>query len=170
MKKFRPAIDLLLSSACPSIQYRIRKELLGQAPSLPEMKILQDQILQDGTVKEIADNQQPDGWLGWNFHGYNSMESGIRLLCEKGVEANQPVLAKALSCLGKQTDRLSRGLGKVGKILDELGFSGAEAIRASLFAHAGIESIPMVQTQVNQAFHAFNQVIELKSLKDSHET
>jgi len=169
MKIYETAIDLLLTLACPSIQYRIRKELFGQSPSLPEMTVLQNQILQDEAVKEIIASQQPDGWLGWAFHGYNSMESGIRLLCEKGIEADQPLLSQALSALEKHKERLSRGIGKVGKALDDLGFGGAETIRAYLFAHAGIEDIPLVKNQVRQAFDAFKFAANTALLEDIHE-
>src|SRR5512134_3522661 len=99
--------DRLLASACPSIQYRIRREVLCQSPSLPEMDELQDLILQDQAVRNVLHSQGPDGWLAWTFHGYDSMESGVRLLCEKGLEADQPALARALSALETHTDRLA---------------------------------------------------------------
>ncbi len=119
-----PSINHLLEFACPSIQYRVRKELSHQSTSLPEMTALQAQILQDEAVKEVQSWQQPDGWLAWAFHGYESMEMGIRLLCEKGVESDHPLLARALHALGCASDRLERGIGKVGKILDDLGLGG----------------------------------------------
>ncbi len=162
-------VDRLLASACPSIQYRIRKETLGQSASLPEMKKLQAQILQDKVVRAISSSQGSDGWLAVNFHGYGSMESGMRLLCEKGVEADRPVLAKALLALEKYADRLERGLGKVGKILDDLGFGGTELIRAYLFAHAGKEKNPLVQKQISQALLTFKSVTQIKSLEDLYQ-
>ena len=94
-----PSIDRLLEFACPSIKYRIRKELLHQSISHPEMTALQAQIAQDDAVLKVLSWQQSDGWLAWAFHGYESMEAGIRLLCEKGVESDQPVLARALPAL-----------------------------------------------------------------------
>jgi hypothetical protein len=74
------------------------------------MNKLQDQILRDQAVMEVLNSPGADGWLGWTFHGYDSMESRIRLLCEKGVEANHPVLACALESLEKDTDRLDADL------------------------------------------------------------
>ncbi len=163
-------VDRLLASACPAIQYRIRKEILHQSPDLPEMVELQDQILQDEAVQKVLNSQSPDGWLAWTFHGYNSMEAGIRLLCEKGVEANQPVLARALLALEKYTDRPERGLGKVGKVLDDLGFGGAGTIRACLFAHAGKEEILLVQKQIEQALQVFSTAVQVKSLGSLYES
>lgn len=159
-------LDYLLASACPSIQYRIRKEVLCQSPSLPEMKELQDQILQDLAVRNVLRSQAADGWLAWTFHGYDSMESGLRLLCEKGLEAGQPALARALSALETHTDRLARGLSKVGRIFDDLDFGGAETIRAHLFAHAGKEDIPLVQEQIERALHVFRSAARIKSLEE----
>ncbi len=160
------SIDQILFSACPSIQYRIRKELLRQDPHSPEMTVLQNEILQDEAVKRVINSQGSDGWLAWTFHGYDSMESGIRLLCEKGIEITQPVLASALLALEQNTDRLERGLRKVGKILDDLGFGGGETIRASLFAQAGNEESNFVKKQIEQALENFRSVIPIQSLDE----
>jgi hypothetical protein len=161
-----PSINKILPLASLSIQYRIRKEFLRQPFGRREMVDLQNKILQDDAVKAVIDSQGADGWLAWTFHGYESMESGIRLLCEKGVEATQPVLANALLSLEEHTDRLERGLGRVGKILDELGFGGSETIRAYLFAHAGNEKNSFVKKQVEQAIEVFKAVIQIKSLEE----
>lgn len=163
------ALDSILTSACPSIQYRLRKEILHDSPFLPEMIKLQDQILQDEAIQAISNLQGQDGWLTWNFHGYDSMEAEVRLLCEKGVEANRSILAHALSALEECTDRLERGLGKVGKILDDLGFGGAETIRAYLFAQAGKEENSLVQKQVEQALQVFKSVTQIKTLESLYE-
>jgi hypothetical protein len=148
-------IDRLLDSACPSIQYRIRKEILCRSTSLPEMSKLQDQILRDEAVQAVIQSQSPDGWLAWNFHGYGSMESGMRLLCEKGVEADRPVLRRALLALETQADYLGRGVGKFGRVFDERGFGGAELIRAHLFAHAGKEEDHLVQKQIEELYQPY---------------
>jgi hypothetical protein len=120
-------------------------------------------------VKKVIHSQARDGWLAWNFHGYDSMESALRLLCEKGVEADRPVLTRALLALEKHTDRLARGLSKVGKIFDDLGFGGGELIRAYLFAHAGKEKFPFVQKQIEQALQVFWFVIKIKSLEELYQ-
>lgn len=163
--RIMPSSSPVIFSACPSIQYRVRKEILGQSPFLPEMLALQDQVLQEESIKQIINGQGSDGWLAWMFHGYESMESRMRLLCEKGMESDQPVLARALEALEHCPDRLERGLGKVGKILDELGFGGSETVRAHLFAHAGREDIPFVREQIQRAMNVLRSVIEVKSLE-----
>jgi hypothetical protein len=161
--------EQIIPSACPSIQYRIRKEIFRESPGLAGMSELQDQIRKDGSVRKVIASQGPDGWLAWNFHGYESMESGIRLLCEKGVETDNPVLARSLIALENGTDRLARGLGRPGKILDDLGFGGGETIRACLFAMAGEEEQLFVKDQVQQALDVIRLTAQVKSLKDIHE-
>jgi hypothetical protein len=121
-----PAVAVLLEWACPSIKYRIRAEILGEAASSPTMVELQAQILQDAMVQDVLGWQQADGWLGWDFHGARSCEAGIRILCEKGVRGDQSGLARALRAVEMHSERLERGLGKAGKILDEKGLGGAQ--------------------------------------------
>jgi len=133
------------------------------------MRELQEQILEDRSVAEVMRSQGPDGWLARSFHGYESMESGIRLLCEKGVETENPVLARALSALEHETDRLDRGLGKPGRILDNLGFGGSETIRAYLFALAGKEDQKFVKDQIEQALDIFRSAAQIESLMDIQE-
>jgi hypothetical protein len=161
--------EQILPYTCPSIQYRVRKELLGFSSDLPVMYELQDQILEDASVLKVTASQGPDGWLAWNFHGYDSMETSMRLLCEKGVEACNPVLARALAALENGTDRLERGLGRPGKILDDLGFGGGETIRAWLFALAGEEERDLVKDQIKRALDVFEFAARVQELEDIHE-
>ena len=160
------AVEKLLERACPSIQYRIRSEILGQSVTSKAMVELQAQILRDPLVEEVLDWQQVDGWLGWDFHGATGIEAGIRILCEKGVQPRHPVLARALEALEKYPDRLDRGIGKVGKILDERGFGGSAMIRATVFAYAGVENKPFLQAQIGKALAGFEAVLALNSLAD----
>jgi hypothetical protein len=159
-------MEELLDSACPSIQYRLRLEVLGQPAASPVMLALQDQILHDPAVQAVLSWQGPDGWLAWDFHGARSHETGIRILCEKGVHPRHPALARALGALERYTDRLERGLGKPGRLLDQLGFGGTAMIRAALFAYAGMEEIPCVGEQVLEALAGFNAVLEVESIQD----
>ena len=155
----------LLADACPSIKYRVRSEILGYSASSHGMAELQAQILRDSTVAEVLSWQQDDGWLGWDFHGAKGIEAGIRILCEKGVQRSHPGLARALEALEMYTDRLDRGIGKVGKILDEQGFGGSLLIRAAVFAY-GAEEKPFVQEQIEKALVGFQAVLIPASLDD----
>jgi hypothetical protein len=157
-------LNHLLENACPAIQCRLRRELLKQPPSSVEMLALQGRILEDRAVKQVLSWQQPDGWIAWNFHGYHSMEAGIRILCEKGLDASNPVLVKALLSLEKETERLERGFGKVGLILDMLGLGGAELVRATLLAQAGVEDTLCVKDQIHNALVAFKNVLSIETI------
>ena len=162
----KSALDELLERACPSIQYRLRLEVLGELRSMPRLRDLHSQILNDVAVQEVFSWQQPDGWLAWNFHGDKSIESGIRLLCEKGVDPCHPILSNALHVLERETERLDRGIGKVGRILDDKGLGGAQTIRAAVFAYAGVEHNPFVREQIDRALMAFRAVLTIDTLDD----
>jgi hypothetical protein len=57
--------DLLLQQACPSIQYRIKDEILKESIQSPIMQALQREILNDPLVRQVFSWQQSDGWIGW---------------------------------------------------------------------------------------------------------
>jgi hypothetical protein len=62
------ALDELINRACPSIQYRLRWEVLGEPRSASRLRNLQRQILDDAAVQEVFSWQQPDGWLASVVH------------------------------------------------------------------------------------------------------
>lgn len=62
----------LLETACPSINYRIRSEILGESINSPEMVQLQAKILVDEWVQKIFSWLQADDWIGRDFHGEHS--------------------------------------------------------------------------------------------------
>lgn len=74
----------------------------------------------------VCSLQKEDGWLGGFFHGQDEPESSIRFLCEKGVEPDNPVIARALNAIEMRGDRFDAGcLSNVGKLLDEAGLGGS---------------------------------------------
>lgn len=125
---FQESIEILLRDACPSIKYRIRKEILKESILSADMQSLYSQILQEQTVKEVIKRQQKDGWFGTTFHGEKGMEASIRLLCEKGVEPSHPAIVKALGALRASDKNFARELYNVGKILDRKGLGGSNPI------------------------------------------
>ncbi len=165
-KPAKSALTELLERACPSIQYRLRWEVLGEPRSVPHLCDLHDQILNDALVQEVFSWQQPDGWLAWNFHGDHSIETGLRLLCEKGIDPHHPILVDALCALERETDRLDRGIGKVGCILDDKGLGGSHTIRATVFAYAGVEDKPFVREQIERTLATFKAAIAIDTIDD----
>ncbi len=160
------AIEQLLAWACPSIRSRIHREILGASRSAAEVSALQAQILTDEAVEAVLASQQNDGWISWAFHGYHSMESGIRLLCEKDLDPNHPAFSRALQALQAESERLQRGIGRVGQLLDAAGLGGSLAIRAALLAQAGREEPAQVQDQLAPALAAFEAVLGGEALED----
>lgn len=164
---FGNAVDFLLNQACPAIQYRLRAEILGQPRDDEEMSRLQRQILADRAVQTVFAWQQPDGWLAHDFHGTNSIEAGIRLLCEKGLEKDHPVLSGALTALAVAgPERLERGIGRVGGLLDQMGLGGSQMIRAAVFARAGVEEPDFVQQQIERALEGFDSLARIDTVND----
>lgn len=157
--------DELLIKACPSIQFRIRREIGGESDA--QLEELHHAILQDEAVREIMAWQHDDGWLFHNFHGYDSMEAAIRLLREKGVRPQHPVLQRALAALHRFADRTQRGLGEVGAILDEIGLGGTQLIRAYVCVRAGAdEDNPCVRQEIDAALAAFGAVLDITDIQD----
>ncbi len=155
----------LIQQACPSIQYRIRKEILHESIHNPNMQGLQKQILNDSLVREVISWQLPDGWISKDFHGENSLETGIRILCEKGIENSNPNLSQALTALMKDDERLNRGIGKAGKALDGRNLGGTQMIRAVVFAYAGMEELEIVQNQIVKALVSFQTPASIQSIE-----
>lgn len=153
----------LIQKACSSIQYRLLRRM-GRPARVVEMRMLQDAILCEPRVQEVLSWQGDDGWLAEDFHGARSMETGIRVLCEMGVERGNPALARALEALEAAGDRLYIGIGKPGAILDELGLGGSKTIRATVFAYAGIEDRAETQEQIGLALGCFRAALDARHI------
>jgi len=161
----KEVITTLLESACPSIRYRIRTEILGESFN-DEANLLQRQLLQENAVQEVLSWQGSDGWKSSSFHGSKGIEAGVRFLCEKGVTKQHPAIKAALNALRKEPDLIYRGIGKPGNVLDQLGFGGAQMIRAVVFAYAGIEDEPYVEEQIKIALAGFNFILSISNLDE----
>ena len=158
-------ITTLLNNACPSIQYRIRTELLGESFN-DETNRLQRQLLQETIIQEVLNWQGADGWRSSSFHGSNGIEAGVRILREKGVVQGHPAITKALNALRKEPDILYRGIGKPGKVLDQLGLGGSQMIRAVVFAYAATEDESWVGEQIKVALDGFQSILSIGNLDD----
>ncbi len=160
---------IFLENACPSIQYRLRKEILNESPDTLAMRSLQKTILQDKVVKTIFSWQQPNGWLGNSFHSETGAETAIRLLAEKGVEQSHPVLAGALKALGENPDLCYGGIGLPGRVLDNSRLGGAYLIRAVTAAYAGLEDRPFIRQEIENALGVIQKAVEVKAVEDLYE-
>lgn len=159
-------LEFIFNNACPSIIYRIKKEILNHI-DIDEEKSLQDQILRDKLVQEFIEKQNVNGWIDEDFHSEKGIETAIRVLSEKGILSGHPSMARMLNELEKRQDTFDKGcLFKVGKILDEKGFGGSELIRATVFTYAGIENKEFIQKQIENSLDKFRFVITVSKIED----
>jgi hypothetical protein len=161
--------SILFENACPSIQYRLRKEILHEPPETPAMRNLQEEILQDKIVRKILSWQQPNGWLGTSFHSETGAETAIRLLAEKGIERSYPVLAGALHALEENPSLCYGGIGLPGRALDESSLGGAYLIRAVTAAYAGLETHAFIQQEIQNTLGVIRKAVEVKTVEDLYE-
>lgn len=151
-------IDFLLSEACPSIKYRIHKEIMPLFTD-DQAEELIVQILEDGLVRKFISIQEPDGWINQDFHSENGVETAVRVFCEKGLDAGHIAVSKMLNQLKEREHTFDNGsLMRVGKLLDQLNLGGSQLIRAVIFAHAGKEDDQLILEQVKAALDVFTYV------------
>lgn len=159
-------LEFLLENACPSIKYRIKKEILNDICK-PEEEKLQDEILEDKLIQEFIAKQNFDGWIDEDFHSQKGIETAIRVLSEKGVQTEHFSIKRMLNELEKREDTFHKGcLFNVGKVLDEKGFGGSRLIRATIFAYAGIENKKFVKEQIEYALDKFKFVLDIDKIQD----
>lgn len=153
--------------ACPSIAYRIRKEILHEDISNPDMQELQIKILNEKEILRILHLKKEDGWLGGSFHGVDEPESCIRYLIEKGVEPRHPVIQDALNAIINRGDKFDEGsMYRVGKPLDDLHLGGSKLIKSCVFAYTGNEQYDFVLEQIEEALEVFRYVCSVDSITD----
>ena len=85
---------LISDRACPSISYRIKKEIFHENIADSDMQLLQSRILNEKEVLRIFSLRKEDGWLGGLFHGVDEPECSIRYLMEKGIEPSHPLFRR----------------------------------------------------------------------------
>ncbi len=167
---FQETALYLAKNACPSIAWRIRKEIFLEDGASPEMRDLQKRILEEPEVKRILSLQKEDGWLGGTFHGTDEPESGIRYLMEKGVEPGHPAVQKALQAISNCGEDFDLGsMQRVGKPLDAWRLGGSKLMRATVFAYAGAEAHGFVKAGIREALDVFRFAGGVTDIKDLYE-
>ncbi|SHI80319.1 hypothetical protein [Lutispora thermophila] len=157
-------IGFLLDNACPSIRYRVKREILDEISPQEEEK-LQSQILEDKLLREFIERQNSDGWIDEDFHSEKGVETAIRLFSEKGVLASQPSFKVMLEELERREDTFDKGcLFNIGKILDHKSFGGSKVIRAAAFAQAGIEDKHFIKEQIELALDKLKFVCSVSTI------
>ena len=167
-------IDYLLVNANPSIQYRVKTEVLNQELSFEEKNQLQEKVLKKPIIQSIIACQKENGWLGNGFHGPNknagpfeNQEVGTKYLGEKLVYKDTPVLKKAMEAFvtTKLTDLCYR---TKGKYFGEFRYAanGQNIIRCACIARAGYDDVIDIKPQIQLALDSFKRVLEVDSALD----
>ncbi len=158
---------LLADHACPSIAYRIKKEIFKEDCTNPTMLELQHQITRLKEVERIFALKKDDGWLGGLFHGVDEPESVIRFLIEMGLEPTHPTIEGALSAIISRGTSFDEGcMHRVGKPLDSQRLGGSQLIKACIFAHAGNEHYDFVLERITESLEVFDYVCSVAQLAD----
>lgn len=171
MKKI---IDFLLDNANPSINYRVKTEILNEEVSQNEKQQLQSKILAEPIVQSIIACQKENGWLGNGFHGPNknagifeNQEVGTKYLGEKLIFKDTPVLQRAMDAFvtTELTDLCYRTRGKY---FDEFRYAanGQNIIRCACIARAGYADLIDIGQQIKLSLDSFKRVLEVDSILD----
>ena len=105
------SIDFLLENAGPVIQYRLRKEILGNITQTEEENLL-EQIYNTQNFKLVESYAKPNGFIGVGMHGHTNWlgvklhetplqngESAAKLLAYYAVPRNHPLVTGFVSAM-----------------------------------------------------------------------
>lgn len=157
-------VKLLIEEGCPSIAYRVRKEILEDDISEQEYINYQKLINAESKVQTILSWQNPDGYFGTRLHTAPTgskiwtHEGCVRYLIEMGLSNEN--MKKALDVM------LYPGWGKECENSRAASTFKYELIRASLFAQAGIQNDEAVSKWVEDAVQGFQNIADAESYND----
>lgn len=156
--------ELLIKEGCPSISYRVRKEIRQEQIGEEEYREYQNLIYAQPNVQNILSWQNPDGYFGTRLHTAPTgskiwpHEGCVRYLLETGLD--HEAVRKSLDVMR------APGWGKECENSRAASTIGYEMIRASLFAQAGDSKEPFVASWVNHALQGFRTIAETECYED----
>lgn len=156
LNSFPETQKYLQEKTCPAIRIGLLKQ---QKQPIPAQLFTAAQA--DTLVQPLL--TQTSHWDHIPFHGYDSLESAIRFLTEKGIPTTHPVFEAILTPLVHDPQKMYSGIGKPGLWMDEAGLGGSRTIRAYCFAKAGREDFPFVLEELPRALQVFASVINRKN-------
>jgi hypothetical protein len=167
-------IAFLLANANPSIQRRVKSEIMGELPAADSAHY-QERIMQEPVMQQIIAHQGTDGWIGQACHGagkpatglFSFHENATKYLAEKAVEKETPVLRRAMEAFKSvplEDERYQTG----GKIIDEFKVAahGMNLIRAACVARAGYAEHIGIAPQIQLSLDSFKRALEVDSVLD----
>lgn len=160
------ALEQLIKEGCPSIAYRVRKEIRQDELSGKEDTEYQNLIYSEPKVQKVLAWQDPDGYFGTRLHTPPSRskvwahEGCVRYLLEMGLAKENETLRKALEVM------LCPGWGKECENSRAAEVFKYGVIRASLFAQAGLSDYEFVSGYVEDALYGFRCITEAENYTD----
>lgn len=161
------SIDFLLENAGVSIRYLVYRDILKTPADDPMMKTMQTEILKQPVVQKILAKQHPDGWIGYELHGIDSIEA-VKRLIDIGVEPDDEHIRRAINALltpeiaGRHKNHFA-----AGDALDADGRGGNRAVTAGILAAARVsEETQPLADEIELSFSHLSGALAHKSIGD----
>ncbi|HYE80967.1 MAG TPA: hypothetical protein VEG39_02240 [Clostridia bacterium] len=169
---YNEVIKQLMEYSCPSIKYRIKKEILEEDSDMDQS---QYEILQDSRVQYVFSWQNNDGYIGEVFHGgwipqekrkYSTTgaESALRFLREMGLSKEHEFIRRGLEALLREG--WNKGSSKWNSYIPEIGLHGEDYIRSVVFSYYGIEDYDFIQTEIQRALEVLIRSEDIRNFDD----
>lgn len=163
-------IEFLLENANPSIQLRVKKEILKNLTCQEEAQ-LQEQILEEKIIRLIGEKQLANGWIGLGFHGsnkdsgqYDNQEVGTKYMGEKGLKGTA-LLDKAMDAFvtTKLTDPCYGSRGQYWSEF-EIPAQGPNLVRCACIARVHYDDRIDISPQIQLSLESFQRVTQVDSI------
>lgn len=103
------------------------------------------------------------------FHGSDSIESYIKILSEYGFDQKEKHLGKCIRILvetGIDHPFYEQGISKIGRILEDKGYSGSKTIRDSVLASSGFKDQRKLKERIDLSLACFIAVNKYEDIHD----
>ena len=163
-------IAFLLDKANPSIQLRVKKEILHTITEAEE-RTLQERILGEKLLGFISEKQQDNGWIGLGFHGssknagqYDNQEVATKYMGEKALKGT-PLLDRAMDAY-VTTELTDWIYGTKGQYWSEFEIpaQGQNLIRCACIARAHYDDVIDISPQIELSLESFKRVTQVDSI------
>ena len=173
---YNRTLHTLLEHSCPSIKYRIRRELLGEETDTSVMRNLQIGITTNGMVKTALAYQKPSGKFGEVFHSgidFNlktqsvrpGAEGIFRFLSEMGLSTLNPRFQMAIESL-QNDDWFGEKKGVCWVYYPEHNMYGLDFVRSVTLAQLATEEEYDFSEFVSHAIQVLAELTEFESYED----
>ena len=159
MKHHAKVVDALLTHACPSIQYRIRTEILGESKRSAPCKALQRAIQKDPLVQEAFTYRRPDGS---DIDQRRSLATATRIFHEKALDPSYGPLKSIVETL--TYDRCGPSI-RARRIIGGPGEQAASQV-SIMRSYFGLDMTAEDKLAQSQSVELFADVADLADLDD----